>query len=88
MLSPSALVIIQTESHVYTDHNSLIYVSSVADMTGAHQHTQLLLVEMESCELFAWADLKLPYSLSTSEVTGIIGLSYSAGLVISLLTIR
>jgi hypothetical protein len=55
-----ALVIFQIGSHIYIfltqaslDLDSPIYTFHIAGMTGMCYHTQLLLVEMESCELFA-----------------------------------
>jgi hypothetical protein len=41
------------------DQDYPIYASTVAGMTGAYYHAQLLLVEIGSCELFAWAGLKV-----------------------------
>jgi hypothetical protein len=40
---------------------TLIFLSIVG-ITGMHHHTQLLLVEMGSQELFAWAGLELQSS--------------------------
>jgi hypothetical protein len=34
-----------------------IWPQTIAKMTGMHHHAQLL-IEMVSCELLAWADLK------------------------------
>jgi hypothetical protein len=51
-----ALVIFYIRSGIYAqaglDCNLPIYASQIAEMIGMHHHTQLLLVEMESCELF------------------------------------
>jgi hypothetical protein len=35
------------------DCDSLIYIFHIAGMTGMHHHTQFLLVEMESLNIFA-----------------------------------
>jgi hypothetical protein len=37
----------------------LIYASQIAEITGLYHCVELLLVEVESQELFAWAGLEL-----------------------------
>jgi hypothetical protein len=62
-----AFIIFQTESHIYLqaclDIASPISASHIAGMTGTLCHIQLL-VEMESCKLFAQAGLQLRLSWS------------------------
>jgi hypothetical protein len=40
-----------------------VHASQVSGVTGLWHHTQFLLVKMESCELFAWIDLEVWFSL-------------------------
>jgi hypothetical protein len=63
-----ALAIFQIGSHFYNqaglDLDSLIYASCVTGMAGAHYYIQILLLEMGSCELFAWVGFEHRSSLS------------------------
>jgi hypothetical protein len=45
-------------------HDTFIYTSCIAGMTGVHHHAQLLLIEMGSLEILAWAGLELQPSQS------------------------
>jgi hypothetical protein len=57
-----ALASFQVGSYVYAPgnlHGDPFYVSYVAGMIGLTHHTQLLLVEMGSLELFVLVGLKL-----------------------------
>jgi hypothetical protein len=57
-LSLFALAVFQIGSHIYTQvslDQAPICASPIARMTGVCRHTQILLVEMESCKLFAWS---------------------------------
>jgi hypothetical protein len=55
-----ALAIFGIGPHIFAwvgpDHDPLTYAFHIADMTGAHHHTQLL-IDMGSHELFAWLPL-------------------------------
>jgi hypothetical protein len=52
-----ALIIFYIRCGIYTqpdlECHLPIYASHIAEMTGMYHHTQLLLVEMGSCELLA-----------------------------------
>jgi hypothetical protein len=66
ILSPFCLLFFQIGSCISAqaslDWDPPTYASHVAGMTGMHQHTQLLLVEMGSPKIFAQAGLKLQSS--------------------------
>jgi hypothetical protein len=59
---PFLLWLVLRQTHVYAQasqgYNPPMYTTSVAGITGVHNHAQLLLVEMGFRELFALADLE------------------------------